>query len=211
MKHAFTLVGLLITLGTSSAQVGSAEIMVGNRYLHYQHSLAKPLKPGSAFGWQHITTLIKRYNTNIEKGGMNDELMNQAYITASVASFLSLKAGLFYTNAGGYQPSMGLEFVARRKDLIIIIAPRADVARNGSYELFALAEFSPQLTKKMRLYSRLQAMSNAGPHDHNRSYQLVRLGIEVQNFQFGVGVTLDEYGTSGVVHCNAGLFIKTML
>ena len=142
---------------------------------------------------------------------MSDELMNQAYLTFRIHQMFSLKGGLFYTNVGGYQPAVALQFFHRHKDWILVAAPRVDLVKNGAYELFLMAEFSPSITKKIKLYTRLQAMSNVSKEGHNRSYQLARIGLDIKNFQVGGGVTLDEYGEEGKLHVNTGVFVRRML
>ncbi|HZF65339.1 MAG TPA: hypothetical protein VEZ55_12665 [Chitinophagaceae bacterium] len=211
MKQTLLVAFSLFLIGHLRAQVGPTEFMAGDKYLHYQHSFGQQLKPASRFGWQHIATLIKRYNTDTEKKGMPDELMNQAYITARINNLLSLKGGVFYTNVGGYQPTLGLQLFMHKKDWIIVVAPRTDIVKNGSYEVFAMVEFSPSSSKSTRLYTRLQAMSNANKEYHNRSYQMIRVGLDVKGFRIGGGLTLDEYGTSDKIHYNTGVFIRRML
>lgn len=211
MKQLFSFIVVMTILQNAKAQLGPIDLMAGDKYVHYQHSLGQPLKPDSRFGWQHIATLIKHYNANAEKGGMPDELMNQVYLTYRFHSLLSLKGGLFYTNVGGYQPTIGIQFFWHNKDWVVIAAPRVDVIKNGAYELFTMAEFSPSIGRGIKLYTRLQAMSNVSNAGHNRSYQLFRAGVELKGFQLGGGITLDEYGTSGKVHYNSGVFLRRML
>lgn len=211
MKYLVTLIHLFAVWNHVSAQAGPAELMAGNKYIHYQHSISQSFNSGAVFGWQHIATLIKRYNTNVEKKGFPDELMNQAYITATISQSISLKGGLFYSNAGGFKPSVGLQFFRHKKDWVVILSPRADIGKLAAYELFVLTEFTPAVSQKMRLYFRVQAMSNVGSKQHNRSYQQVRIGFDTGGFQIGGGVTLDEYGTSDAMHYNAGVFIRKML
>ena len=210
MKQLFSVLITMMVLDKTHAQLGPVEFVAGDQYLHYQHSIAHSFKPNSNFGWQHIATLIKRYNTNMEKGGFPDELMNQAYVTVRIHPVLSLKGGLFYTNVGGYQPTIGLQFFAHKKNWTAILAPRVDVVANGSYEMFVMVEFSPSLSQKIKLYTRLQAMSNFGKENHNRSYQQLRIGFEVKGFQLGGGVTLDEYGALSKVYSNTGVFLRRM-
>jgi hypothetical protein len=211
MKRLSFLIVMVSFLQNVKAQLGPIELMVGDKYVHYQHSHSQALKPGSRFGWQHIATLIKRYNVNTEKGGMPDELMNQGYLTFRLHSLLTLKGGLFYTNVGGYQPTIGIQFFWNNKDWAVIAAPRIDIIKNGAYELFTMAEFSPSIGRGIKLYTRVQAMINFSNAGHNRSYQLFRAGVELNGFQLGGGVTLDEYGTSGRVHYNSGVFVRRLL
>lgn len=211
MKQLFFVFISVFILQNTWAQLGSIEVMGGNRYFQYQHSLSQYMKAESRFGWQHIATLVKRYNANTETVKMPDELMNQAYLTFRLHPYLLLKGGLFYTNAGGYQPALGMQFTIRKKDWAVVMAPRIDINKNGSYELFTLVEFSPSITSKTKLYTRLQAMSNFSSANHNRSYQQARIGVETRSFQLGGGITFDQYGTTGKQHCNSGIFIRRLL
>ena len=190
------------------AQKGAVELMGGDNYIHYQHSLAQSFKAGSKLGWQHIATLIKRYHTSLDKTQPADELMNQAYVTAAINSFFSVKSGLFYTNAGGFTPSVALQFMVRKKQWALVVSPRTDIKKNASYELFAVTEYMPALSENAKLYFRLQAMSSVNKQHHNRSYQLLGIGLAIKELQFGTGLTLDEYGTKDRVHNNMGIFIR---
>jgi hypothetical protein len=211
MKQLLFLFAVTSFIQNAQSQLGPIELMAGDKYLHYQHSLSQPLKAESRFGWQHIATLIKRYEPNEGKNAMPDELMNQAYVTFRIHSLLTMKSGLFYTNAGGYTPTAGLQFFLHKKDWVVILAPRVDLNRDPTYELFTMVEFNPSIRLGVKLYARLQAMSNFGRQSHNRSYQLLRVGVDLAGFQFGGGVSLDEYGTSRKVHHNTGFFVRRML
>lgn len=145
MKQLFFSIIWFTLVQNTNAQLGPIEAMGGNKYVHYQHSLGQVLKPESKFGWQHITTLIKRYNVKTEKGGMPDELMNQAYLTYSIHPLLSLKGGLFYTKVRGYEPTVGIQFFLHRGDWVVVAAPRVDLTNNRAYELFTPVEFSPSI------------------------------------------------------------------
>lgn len=201
--------GVFFLFYAAVAQTGPAELMAGDKYMHYQHSLAQSFSPESRTGWQHIATLIKRYDKAGGKTKLADELMNQVYITAQLSPVFSVKGGLFYTNIGGFKPSAGIQVFIHKKNWRLLLSPRADIAKKASYELFTMAEFTPVVAAEIKLYIRLQAMSNAGVH-HNRSYQLLRLGIERKGFQYGAGITTDEYGTNGIIHVNTGVFIRKL-
>ena len=203
---------LFTTLFTAAlhtwAQKGSAELMSGHRYLHYLHTLGQPVAAQSKFGWQHIATLIKRYQPVKEKQGGADELMNQAYLTYGFTRWLSIKGGLFYNNAGGYKPSVAVQFLLAHKNGTVVFSPRADVSSKQAYEMFVFSEYFIPASGTTRFMVRVQAMSNASTAHHNRSYQFIRLGVDINNLQFGGGLTLDEYGTSNTVLYNAGVFIR---
>lgn len=192
----------------AAAQKGSAELMAGHQHLHYQHSLTQQFSPQSKLGWQHIATLIKRYQPEKGKAGHADELMNQAYLAYTFTKWLAVKGGLFYTNVGGYKPSLAVQFTFVHKNGAVLLVPRVDMAKEKAYELFFVSEYFVPAFAKTRLVARIQAMSNFSSTQHNRSYQLIRLGIDINDLQFGGGLTLDEYGTNRTVHYNTGFFVR---
>lgn len=210
MTHKILLVVVLLMGRELHAQSGSAEFLAGHSYLHYQHSIHKSIRPGSVMGWQHIATLIKHYETDPEKGGLPDEVMNQFYLSVRVARGISLKGGLFYTNATGFKPSVSAQFTFSKKDWMMVLAPRMDIKKNPSYELFVVSGYSPDISRTWKLYFRIQAMSSVGKF-HNRSYQLIRAGFSHKRMQFGAGFNSDFYGRSGIMHTNAGLFVQMSL
>jgi hypothetical protein len=210
MKKGYIFTCFTIWVLNTEAQKGPGEVMLGSDYLHYQHSLAQSFNATSRFGWQHIATFIDRYKTNNEKGGFPDELMNQAYVTFRLSKIFSIKGGLFYTNKTGFKPSAGAQLFITKKNWTFLLSPRVDVVKKGSYELFSLLEFSPSLSGELNLYLRLQAMSNAAKK-HNRSYQLLRIGLQHKRLQYGVALNFDEYGQDGTVYVNSGVFIRRIL
>jgi hypothetical protein len=208
MKQVLIIIAFLLMLDKLGAQSGNIDLMAGHEYLHYQHSIASNFRKQSESGWQHIAALIKRYERDDKNLILKDELMNQVYFTERLSRSITLKAGLFYTNAGGYKPSVSVQYLLKKNNWLIILAPRADLVKNGALEMFLAAEFKPAISEKLRIYSRFQAMSSITLKQHNRSYQLIRLGIETKEFQFGAGLTLDEYGKHKTMRYNTGCFIR---
>ncbi len=206
MKKIIVALLFYMNMHHAKAQTASAEIMAGQTYIHYQHNIVQPITPG--LSWQHIATLIKRYKTDEGKTGSRDELMNQAYVVYKLTGIIALKGGLFYTNAGGFKPSIAIQLAHRYRDNLIMLVPRIDLHRNPSNELFFLSDNYFTLSSKTKLFVKVQAMSNFGKKNHNRSYQLVRIGMERKKIQFGPGLTLDEFGTNKKVFYNAGIFIR---
>lgn len=208
MRTLISALGLLLGFGKLIAQAGNAETMIGNKYLQYQHVVEQSFKSGSRFRWQHIASFIRRHNPSTESNGLSNELMNQAYLVYRLYGGLSAKGGLFYSNATDYAPSLSIQLLVRKKDWTVVVSPRADVKKNMAYEMYFLSEYSPELSATVRFYSRIQAMTNLSARQHNRSYQQVRIGIDVHGFQLGIGLTLDEYGTKASIYRNMGFFIR---
>jgi hypothetical protein len=208
MKYLFIALFFLTRSLTIQAQSGTADIMAGHEYLHYQHSLAYEFNKNSGLGWQHLATLIKRYQQDKKSPTLKDEIMNQVYLTARISQSILIKGGLFYTNATGYKPSIGIQYAIRKSNWMMVVSPRVDLVKKGAFEMFLATEFRPSLSGNIRLYSRVQAMSSVSLKQHNRSYQLIRIGIEMKSMQLGAGLVFDEYGRNRSVQCNSGIFVR---
>lgn len=209
MKYGFITL-LLLASQLVKAQSGNLDLMAGHEYLHYQHSVVYVFKNNSGVGWQHLAALIKRYEADEKYPTLKDELMNQVYLTARLSNSFTIKGGLFYTNVGGFKPSVSVQYSIVKSNWLMIVSPRADVVKNGAFEMFLAAEYKPAISSNLRLYTRLQAMTSITRIQHNRSYQLIRLGVEFKKLQFGAGLTLDEYGKKKNAHYNSGLFVRKM-
>jgi hypothetical protein len=190
------------------AQSGNVELMPGNRYLHQLHSVEFPLSGSGKFSWQQIGTIIKYYDQDSEKKLKKDELMNQNYLVYKVSDKVALKAGLFYTNVGGYNSSIAMQFRWKWKNTLLLLSPRANLSRVQAYELFSLVEYKTGADKKFPVILRYQGMSSVGVKGHNRSYQAFRLGMQVKKNQVGAGITLDEFGKEARVYSNFGLYFR---
>jgi hypothetical protein len=208
MRNILLLIILSCLQKPVAAQKFTAEIMPGDRYFFYQHLLSCKWKENGKSGVVHIANISNWYQHNPAKGGMNNELMNQVYASHRLTSAFTIMAGLFYSNATGIKPALAFQFAKRFNDCFVVVVPRADVANNGSFELMGMLEYEPQLSPLVKLYSRVQIMSNAGPFNHNRSYQRVRLGVHIKKFQTGVAVNIDEYGNSAKTKINTGIFLR---
>ncbi len=197
-------------LGTAiaKAQPIIIEGLAGNDHLFYQHLIAKKFSSKSVFGIMHIVNVSSRYETDVKKGGRPNEIMNQAYITTRLSKSLTLLTGMFYSNATGIRGSAGVQYALPFKNGLWVTVPRVDLEHRGSVELMSMFEYQPMIAKTIKLYTRIQAMSNYGPFQHNRSYQRFRLGVTIKGTQFGVGMNLDEYGRQSKVNMNTGIFIR---
>jgi hypothetical protein len=208
MKKTLQFIIFSAVLLKAEAQLFSSEVMTGNRYLFYQHVFAGKIKTDSKLGVSHIANILNWYNHEPNKGGMTNELMNQAYITYQLNRRVVMQGGLFYNNVNGIRPSLAVQFSVPVKHGIILAVPRADVYKKGSFELMGMLEYSPPVNSNMKLYTRFQFMSNAGPYHHNRSYQRLRVGFSRKVVDAGLALNVDEYGTLPKVKWNYGFFLR---
>jgi hypothetical protein len=205
------LVLCLFIIHTTHAQQVPVELMAGQSYLNYLHNSQKQIDGTGKWGWTHIANLMFRYQTNPENGGKTHEIMNQVYLTRRLGASWTLQAGLFYSAATQMKQSVALQYRRRSGVWSVVLTPRYDWGREQSFELFGLLEVKPRLTGRIQLYTRLQFMTNHGAAGHNRSYEQLRLGWQVNHVQQGIGLTIDQYGRSAASRYNYGIFVRKLL
>lgn len=208
MKHVLPLFAALLLSSAAVAQAIPVELHIGNHYTLYQHTINKPLSATSRFGVVHIANIIDWYNNDVTKNGMKNETMNQGYISYRLSNAFSVLGGFFYTNATGLRGAAGLQFTLSGKNWLMVVMPRADISAGGALELFGMLEYRPELAPGLKLYTRIQGMTNNGPDHHNRSYQRLRLGLDAWKTQFGFAYSIDQYGADPLVKQNTGIFIR---
>lgn len=201
---------LVIMLGIccalSYAQPVPLEVVVGKQNYWYQHVFVKEHPRQARIGFFHVSSLYAFYER--EKV---DELMSQSYATYDLVKGVSAAVGTFYATGPGFTPSLAIQFFKQHNDLTLMAVPRIDLKKSGAHEMMAFIQYRPQLFRTVRLYSRIQAMSSFTKSVHNRSYQTFRVGLHVNNVQFGFAYSADEYGSEKTTRHNAGIFLRTEL
>ena len=208
MKTIILFISVLFTAVIAKTQPVIIEGLAGNNYLFYQHLIAKKFSAESPLGIMHIANVSSFYRSDKNKEQKAAEVMNQAYITAKLNQSFTLLTGIFYSNATGIRLAAGIQYAVPFKNGLWVTVPRVDVMRRGSVEMMSMLELNPPLNDHTKLYFRIQAMSNYGPYQHNRSYQRLRIGITIKGTQVGAGINLDEYGRESKVHMNTGIFLR---
>ncbi|MCC6412595.1 MAG: hypothetical protein IT270_13100 [Saprospiraceae bacterium] len=204
---SFLLWTLALNLKSQSVPL---EVVVGNRNAFYQHSVGKNFAGNQQFGWLNIASVLVHYDKKSDpENALSDEIMNQTYFVYRPTKGIALLGGGFYTDVTKFRVSAAIQLSLRRKALMMMLAPRIDVVKNGAYELFGFIEYNPKMGNEgWTGYSRFQFMTNHGKEGHNRSYQQFRLGTGYKANQFGLAVTLDQYGPHPSSLVNTGLFIR---
>jgi hypothetical protein len=211
MKKIYLITMLTTVAGLLHGQPVPVETMIGHRYAMYQHTISKPLGADTRFGFVHIANVLGWYKKPSEKGGMENEFMNQGYVSYRLHNRFTVMLGYFYANIPNLGGSFAMQYHLKRDQWLMVISPRIDLKENGAYEMFAMFEHRLPISGNMKIYSRIQAMTSYGPFHHNRSYQRLRLGLDKKGFQMGFAFNMDEYGESLMVKANAGFFVRKEL
>jgi len=199
-------IGMIVAVISGVAQPTTVEVLVGKKNYWYQHVFAKNFR-NSKVGFFHVSSLYAFYDKN-----RKEEIMSQSYLTYPIVPGIKLAFGSFYANAPGFSPSLALQFYKKVNDLSILLVPRADIASaSPAMETMFLMEFRPRLSETVALYARVQAMTSLVNSRHARSYQSFRVGLDIKQFQFGLALSVDEYGSEATTNHNAGVYLRTEL
>lgn len=68
--------------------------------------------------------------------------------------------------------------------------------------------YRPQLTPRLRLYAAGQLLHAFNADQHIRSYQWLRLGLEVKGTQVGLALHFDERGPRRTSSVDPGVFVR---
>ena len=182
------------------------EVLAGNNYINSLLIISKQFAPQSRFGFFNITTF---------SAGYNDEPQKREFVTMSLVNYqlvggLSVAAGFSMNLFLGFRPTAGLQYQYGSPTLLLVVLPRIDLTQSHNAELFGLVQYTPRLTNKLKLYTRVQALYNQNRQTelHDRSYLNLRAGLGVRTFQAGVGINFDQYGPLPVTGTNVGVFVR---
>jgi hypothetical protein len=175
---------------------------MGNKYGAFNLAFNKNFSEESRFGFFHMNTIQFYYNNHDKNSFILQDLLY-------VETFKNLRAagGIAYTK-GGFAPTAGLQYVYAGKKLFFLCAPRINIESDPSYDIMTIIQFKPQISDRIKLYTRGQFLNVFNSGGNIRSYQWIRLGLEMKGIQFGAAVNLDEFGPSPSVEASTGLFVR---
>ena len=190
------------------------ELFAGDKALTFQLIVSKQFSSKSRFGFFNVTNFMGGY----KEVSQTSEFFSQSLLTAEVWRGISLTTGLSTigssnTNFITVRPTAGLQYLFANRDFVVVVLPRFDLTQTYNFETFSVFEYTPMLSKKWGLYTRLQGLYNYNTklNFHEVSSLYVRLGMSYKNMQFGLGTNYDFYGPDTSAVKNFGLFIKTDL
>jgi len=184
------------------AQPIPVELMMGHKYGAVNLSFSKNFSQTSRLGFFHMNTVQFDY-----KDENKNSFILQDLIYVETFKNLRVAGGVAYTK-GGFNPTVGLQYVYSGKKLLFLCAPRVNIESEPSYDIMTVFQYKPEINDRLKLFSRVQLLNVFDSGGNIRSYQWMRLGLEAKGIQFGLAANLDEYGPDPSVESNFGLFIR---
>jgi len=185
------------------AQPLPVELMVGSQYTTINTITTKRFSPASNLGYFHLHTLEV---DNLSKN--NNDLILQDLIYYEPIKHFRVTGGAFYELYSGFAPSLGVQYALNQKDLLILISPKVNLYKESQYDFFSVIQYKVALSEKTKLYSRAQLLNVFDRTSNIKSYQWMRLGVEIKGIQFGLAMNMDQNGPDPVNQVSWGGFIR---
>ena len=178
------------------------ELMTGQKYGTVNLVFNRNFSQNSKLGFFHMNTVQFDF-----KDKNQNSFILQDLVCVETLKNLRVAGGLAYSN-GGFDPTAGLQYVYGGKKLFLLCAPRINIESDPSYDIMTIIQYKPGINDHIKLYTRLQMLNLFNSGGNIKSYQWIRLGLEVKGIQFGLAADLDEYGPNPSVTSNFGIFIR---
>lgn len=185
-----------------TAQPIPVELMMGNKYGTVNLAFNRNFSPTSRLGFFHMNTIQFDY-----KDKNNNGFILQDLVYVETFKNLMVAGGVAYSD-GGFNTTAGLQYVYSGKKLFFLCAPRINIESEPSYDIMTILQYTPQINDRLKLYTRLQMLNLFDSGGNIKSYQWIRLGLEVKGIQFGLAADVDKYGPNPSATSNFGVFIR---
>jgi hypothetical protein len=185
-----------------TAQPIPVELMIGQKYGTVNLAFSRSFSQNSRLGFFHMNTIQFDY-----KDKNNNSFIVQDQLYVETVKNLRIAAGVVYS-PGGFNTTAGVQYVYGGKKLFFLCAPRINIESDPSYDIMTIIQYTPQINDRVKLYTRIQMLNLFDSGGNIKSYQWMRLGLEIKGVQFGFAADLDEYGPNPAVKCNLGVFIR---
>lgn len=205
MRKIRTLLAILVFLITGFVAKGQpipVELMMGNKYGVVDVAFSKNFSQNSKFGFFHMNSVQFDYNEEFKNSFLLQDLI---YVEA--IKNIRLVGGVVYSKAG-FNTTAGVHYIYTDEKVVFLCAPRVNIESQPSYDIMTILQYKTPLNDKLKLFTRLKLLNLFDKGGNIKSYQWLRLGLEIKGIQFGLAANLDEYGPHPSVESNFGLFIR---
>lgn len=111
----------------------------------------------------------------------------------------------------GVYPKAGIQYTHITKNLTVFSWLVCETLHDPALDYFLLLRYTPKITEQVQLFTQAESV-NAFPTsgDDNFSFtQRFRLGLQLTNYQFGVGADFSQTGRTSVTgFTNTGFFLR---
>lgn len=199
------LIGFVVFPSVLKAQ-NAVEVFAGNEGTAFE--LLSSIDIDTAHKWNLFT--VTRFEASYKKDDFStpDFYTINPLLTYGITKNIGLSAGGHY-DFGKFTPQAGFNLTYfNEKGLFLNLFPTVEVQKNPNFELFGIINYSPRISENWKFYSQILFVTNFGTKEHNISSQLVRVGLDYKDLQFGIGGNIREFSNQWVYSGNYGVFIR---
>ncbi|CAL2077349.1 conserved exported hypothetical protein [Tenacibaculum sp. 190524A05c] len=180
------------------------ETLLGSRSFYYQHVISKNLND-SGLNFFNVSSFDANWTDN-----QDNHYFITGFLSQKIWKGLSIGFGGEIQGPGSFFTT-GLQYSFFKKNLLVVVFPSVNL--NGVMELsnFALIEYKPKINNKTSIYLRAQFLATTNFSQIFRSYQQLRAGLQLKNYQFGLAANFDQFNVPNIYKNNFGVFIRTLL
>ena len=211
MRLIVVLVALLFAMESTIAQSFSGEVSFGHNAITNLISGSKYFSHESKWG------ISATFNSNMpydkSSTAYNYHIIQPMILYSVIKKPKIITNILFgsFKNPKHYGGLLGVQAVIPFKDGKIVLTNQHQFAEDYFTSIIFIGEYKPKINNKFRLYLRAQVMSETDFNIFTRNFQILRLGLEYKQIQFGAGATFDQFNNQTISHENYGAFIRTTI
>ncbi|MGS2763684.1 hypothetical protein [Sinomicrobium sp. M5D2P9] len=179
------------------------EISVGHSGYYYQHSFAAKFNPEKPVGFFHTSSVLIPYDKN-----RGNEIMSQSYVSYTLSEHWTSGIGSIFTPLDRVRPSVFFQYFQKKRTTSVLVFPRIDIWSEPNFEMMGFIEYRQAGRQNIKIYARLQYMTTWNLREHVRSYQYGRVGIDMEEIQFGLAANFDQYGSFATSYNSIGIFVR---
>jgi hypothetical protein len=165
-------------------------------------NLTKKFSAASKWGFFHMNTIQAFY----DRTERNSFIIQDLLFFEAFRNF-RLAGGAFYGKPG-FNPTVGFQYNPVGKKTVFLFAPRINITGEPSFDFMTIFQYKTPINSKLQFFGRFKMLNLFDAKAHIKSYQWVRIGLEVAKFQFGLAANIDEMGPVPNVESNFGVFVR---
>lgn len=180
------------------------EVFIGHRALSYQHVLSKNVFE-EKFNFFNVSAFDAEYGENPKN----------EFIISSLFSY-NIGKGFSVGVGGEIQPPgasviAGIQYAFASKEFLLVVFPSVNLNGAMKYSQFTLLEYRPKINENLHGYFRTQLVVSTDFAAYDRGYQQFRMGLQIQNIQFGLAANFDQFNSNERMTTNYGVFTRLLI
>ena len=180
------------------------EVFAGHRAFSYQHIISRDVF-NDKFNFFNISAFDAEYGSNPQ-----NEFVISSFFSYKLSKRLS--AGIIgQMIPKGSSIFIGAKYNLIKKDFFLVVFPSYRITKDQVFSQFMLMEYRPRINDKINAYLRTQLLLETDAEELTRGIQQFRLGLEIQQSQFGLAANFDQFAGDKSSTTNFGAFYRLLI